>query len=126
MKRQVESDLLLSTIQAELKKSRHEPCNIEIFLDWLKDVDFLPVMEVFSEIGTSDIEAVDICTQSSCALDGDYALSLMHAIGKKLRIVHIQDTSFGKDFFRYDCLSVDYQVQICLVIYIFCFYWRIF
>lgn len=71
-------------------------------LEYLKDVDFHPLLELFSEIGLSEIEAVDIRCGSSCVLDGEYVLMLMNSISlsQKLGAVDLQDFSFGKDFLR--------------------------
>lgn len=88
-------------IQAEVKKSRHEPCSLEIFLDHLKDIDFHPLLDTFMELDASEIQAVDVRNESSCVFNGECALSLMRAINQKLRRVEIQDLSFGKEFLRY-------------------------
>lgn len=72
-----------------------------VFLDDLKDADFLPLLDMFMEIGTSDIDAVDIFHYSSCDLNGEYVLLLLRAINQKLRVVNIRDASFGKEFLRY-------------------------
>lgn len=59
------------------------------------------------ELDTSEIEAVDVHNGSSCMLNGEYALALMRAINKKLRVVDLKKLSFGKDFLRYIwCLIV--------------------
>ncbi|KAI4295728.1 hypothetical protein L6164_035744 [Bauhinia variegata] len=92
--------ILSSFFKAEVKKSSQEPCSLEIFMDDLKDVDFLPLLDVCTDLDTSEIEAVDVRNESSCALNGEYALSLMRAINQKLRVVDLQDLSFGKDFLR--------------------------
>lgn len=84
-----------------MKKSRHELCSLDIFLDHLKDSDFLPLLDIFMELDTSEIEAIDVRNESSCVLDGEYALSLMRAINQKLRRVDLQDVPFGKNFLRY-------------------------
>ena len=89
------------TFQAEVKKSRHEVCVLEILLDRVKDIDFHPLLEVSMKISESEIEAVDVINESSCALTGEYALLLMRSINQKLRVVDLQDLSFGKDFLRY-------------------------
>lgn len=72
-----------------------------VFLDDLKDADFLPLLDMFMEIGTSDIDAVDIFHYSSCDLNGECVLLLLRAINQKLRVVNIRDASFGKEFLRY-------------------------
>lgn len=68
----------------------------------MKDIDFHPLLEVTTRIGDSEIEAVDVLNESSCALNGEYALVLIRSIDQKLRIVDLQDLSFGKDFLRYN------------------------
>lgn len=87
--------------QAEVKKSNHELCSLEILIDDLKDADIAPLFDLCMNFDASEIEAVDVRNESSCVLNGEYALSLMRAINQKLRVVHLQDPSFGKDFLRY-------------------------
>ncbi|GLU09131.1 hypothetical protein SLE2022_260060 [Rubroshorea leprosula] len=94
------SGFLHSLYQAQVKKSRCELCSIEILLDQLNDMNFHPLLEVCNKIGESEIEAVDVCNGSSCALAGENALALMQAIKERLRVVDLQDVSFGKDFLR--------------------------
>ncbi|KAA8545799.1 hypothetical protein F0562_020750 [Nyssa sinensis] len=65
--------ILSAFFKAEVKKSRHQ-------------------------FYTSVIDAVDVRHESSCILDGEYVLLLLRAINQKLRVVDIQDSSFGKDF----------------------------
>ncbi|XP_024023150.1 uncharacterized protein LOC21394754 isoform X2 [Morus notabilis] len=94
------SNAILSGLcKAEVKKARHELCSLEIFLHHLKDVDFLPLFDVFTQLDNSEIEAVDLCNGSSCTLKGEYALKLMRAINQKLRVVDLQDF-FGKSSLR--------------------------
>lgn len=87
--------------QAKLKKSRHEVCSLVIYLDDLKDVDFNPVKSLLMEIDESEIDAVDILHRSSCFMNVEYVLSLLHAVSRKLRVVDLQDMSFGKDLLLY-------------------------
>ncbi|RZB43707.1 hypothetical protein D0Y65_053979 [Glycine soja] len=94
------SSILSSLFKAEVKKSNHEPCSMEILIDDLKDVDIAPLLDLCMNFDTSEIEAVDVRNESSSVLNGEYALSLMRAINQKLRVVHLQDSSFGKDFLR--------------------------
>ncbi|XP_021289436.1 uncharacterized protein LOC110420445 isoform X1 [Herrania umbratica] len=94
------SGFLSALFKAEVKKSCHEVCILEILLDNVKDIDFHSLLEVSMKISESEIEAVDVLNESSCALTGEYALLLMRSIGQKLRIVDLQDLSFGKDFLR--------------------------
>ncbi|XAR52891.1 hypothetical protein NMG60_11021216 [Bertholletia excelsa] len=92
--------LLSSFLKAEVKKACHQLCSLVIFLDDLKDADFPPLFDIFMEIDTSEIDAVDIYHDSSCDLNGEYVLLLLRAIGQKLRVVDLQDVSFGKEFLR--------------------------
>ncbi|KAK2664932.1 hypothetical protein Ddye_003506 [Dipteronia dyeriana] len=92
--------ILSGFFKADVKKSHHEPCTLEIVLEYLKDIDFHPLLELCLEIGSSEIEAVDIRCGSSCVVEGEYALTLMHAVNQKLGIVDLQYFSFGKDFLR--------------------------
>ncbi|KAJ4716189.1 DNA damage-binding protein 2 [Melia azedarach] len=92
--------ILSGFFKADARKSQHEPCTLEIILEYLKDIDFQPLLEVCMEIGESEIEAVNIRSGSSCMLNGEYALLLMNTIDQKLRVVDLQDSSFGKDFIR--------------------------
>lgn len=87
--------------QAKIKKTCHELCSLEISLDHLKETDFAPLLDLCMDLDASEIEAVDIHNESLYALDGNYALLLMHAINQKLRVVDLHDLSFGKDFLRY-------------------------
>ncbi|XP_058215378.1 protein DWD HYPERSENSITIVE TO UV-B 1-like isoform X1 [Rhododendron vialii] len=92
--------LLSAFFKAEAKKVGRQLCSLVVFLDDLKDADFLPLLDMFMEIGTSDIDAVDIFHYSSCDLNGEYVLLLLRAINQKLRVVNIRDASFGKEFLR--------------------------
>ncbi|KAG4398007.1 hypothetical protein GLYMA_10G259600v4 [Glycine max] len=101
------SSILSSLFKAEVKKSNHELCSLEILIDDLKDADIAPLFDLCMNFDASEIEAVDVRNESSCVLNGEYALSLMRAINQKLRVVHLQDPSFGKDFLRFqeDCFN---------------------
>ncbi|QCE08470.1 uncharacterized protein LOC114192413 isoform X1 [Vigna unguiculata] len=94
------SSILSSLFKAEVKKSNHELCKLEILIDDLKDVDIAPLLDLCMNFDASEIEAVDVRNESSCVLNGEHALSLMRAVNKKLRVVHLQDLSYGKDFLR--------------------------
>ncbi|XP_014510788.1 uncharacterized protein LOC106769616 isoform X1 [Vigna radiata var. radiata] len=94
------SSILSSLFKAEVKKSNHELCKLEILIDDLKDVDIAPLLDLCMNFDASEIEAVDVRNESSCVLNGEHALSLMHAVNKKLRVVHLQDLLHGKDFLR--------------------------
>lgn len=86
--------------KAKVKKARHEVCSLVIFLDDLKDVDFNPVKNLLMEIDESEIDAVDILHRSSCFMNVEYVLLLLHAVSQKLRVVDLQDMSFGKYLLR--------------------------
>uniref|UniRef100_A0A6N2LYW4 U2A'/phosphoprotein 32 family A C-terminal domain-containing protein n=1 Tax=Salix viminalis TaxID=40686 RepID=A0A6N2LYW4_SALVM len=88
-------------VQAEVKKSCNEICSLEIILDHLEDIDVPPLLDVCASIETSEIEVVDIRNGPLCALQGEYALSLMRAFNQKLQLVDLQDLPFGKDFLRF-------------------------
>ncbi|KAE9618672.1 hypothetical protein Lal_00047905 [Lupinus albus] len=92
--------ILASFFKSEIKKSCKELCTLEIFIDDLNDIDCAPLLDVCMNLDTSEIEAVDLRNESTCALNGEFALSLMRAINQKLRVVDLQDLSFGKDFLR--------------------------
>ncbi|KAJ4837456.1 hypothetical protein Tsubulata_013165 [Turnera subulata] len=92
--------VLSAFFMSEFKKSCHELCSLEIVLDELKDIDFPPLIDVCAAIEGSEIEAVDIRNDSLSPVDGEYALSLMRAFDQKLRVVDLQDSSFGKDSLR--------------------------
>ncbi|KAL2324253.1 hypothetical protein Fmac_023311 [Flemingia macrophylla] len=94
------SSILSSLLKAEFKKSNNELCCLDILIDDLKDIDIAPLLDLCMNLDTSEIEVVDVCNESSCVLNGEHALSLMRAINRKLRVVHLQDLSFGKDFLR--------------------------
>lgn len=118
---------LTMIMQAEVKKSCQELCSLEILIDDLKDIDFSPLLQVCMNLDTSEIEAVDVRNESSCVLKGEYALSLMRAINQKLRVVDLQDLSFGKDFLRYimvlvmDYLCINDIISGSLVTFILIF-----
>lgn len=90
--------ILSAFFKAQVKKAQHEASTFVLFLDDLKSVDVHPLFDVFMKIEASEIDAVDILQRSSCSLDGDYVLLLLHALNQKLRVVELQDRSFGKDF----------------------------
>ncbi|KAL7002881.1 hypothetical protein U1Q18_004040 [Sarracenia purpurea var. burkii] len=93
--------LLSAFSKAEAKKAHHQLSSLVVFLDDLKNADFLPLLDMFTGIDTSEIDAVDISHNSSCDLNGEYILTLLRAINQKLRVVTIRDASFGKEFLRY-------------------------
>ncbi|PSS26131.1 DNA damage-binding protein like [Actinidia chinensis var. chinensis] len=92
--------LLSAFFKVEVKKTYRRLCSLVVFLDDLKDADFLPLLDIFMEIDTSEIDAVDIFHNSSCDLNGEYVLLLLRAINQKLRVVNVRDATFGKEFLR--------------------------
>ncbi|XP_057964363.1 protein DWD HYPERSENSITIVE TO UV-B 1-like [Malania oleifera] len=86
--------------KAKIQKSHHKKCCIVVLLDHLKDADFSPLIDVFTAIDSSNTDAVDILNESPCILNEEYVMSLMRTINLKLRVVDLQDMSFGKDFFQ--------------------------
>ena len=91
----------MSTVQAKVKKSHHEVCNLVICMDDVKDVDFNPLVRLLMEIDESEINGVDIIQRSSCFMSAENVLFLLHIIRKKLRVVDLLDMSFGKKFLLY-------------------------
>ncbi|KAL6952385.1 hypothetical protein U1Q18_039176 [Sarracenia purpurea var. burkii] len=69
-----------------------------VLLHCLKDADFSPLIDVFFEIDSSEIDAVDIIHESHCTLNKELVMSLLRAIKLKLRIVDLQDISLVDDF----------------------------
>lgn len=70
-----------------------------VLLDHLRAADFSTLISVFQEIGSSNIDAVDIVHESPLILTEEYVLSMIRTINHKLRLVELRDVSFGKDFF---------------------------
>ncbi|KAK9106857.1 hypothetical protein Syun_022868 [Stephania yunnanensis] len=64
------------------------------------DVDVPPLIKTFSLMGSYEIDAIDIINESPCVLKRENVMSLMRAAIHKLRVVDINDSSFGKDFLR--------------------------
>ncbi|KAG5528533.1 hypothetical protein RHGRI_029273 [Rhododendron griersonianum] len=86
--------------EAKIQKSTQQKCNMAILLDCLKDADFPPLVDVFVEVNSSDIDAVDITQASHCSLSKDFVISLLDAINLKLRIGDLLDISLVDDFLR--------------------------
>lgn len=93
--------ILSSLSKAESQKSFHRRRTLMIVLDYLKDADFLPLIDVINAMCSSDIDAVDIINDSPCILNEDQVLSLMCAVNQKLCTVSLQDLPFTKRFLRY-------------------------
>ncbi|XP_021751131.1 uncharacterized protein LOC110716800 isoform X2 [Chenopodium quinoa] len=83
-----------------MKSSQNETCILEFSLDHLKDCDFLPLYELFMDIDDSLIYEVDIYNKTLCSMNGGYLLSLLRALNKKLRAVHLNDLSLERGFLR--------------------------
>lgn len=92
--------ILSSLLMVEVKDFHLEQCILEVFLDHLKDSDFLPLYELFSEMDNSIIDGVDIYNETPCIMSGSYVLSLMRAMNKKLHAVHLTDLSLERGFLR--------------------------
>lgn len=75
-------------------------CHIVISLDHLQDTDLLPLIDVFMEIHSFDVDTVDIVHNSPRLLNSEHLIGLMHAIGDKLHAVNLQDSSLGEEFLR--------------------------
>ncbi|EOX91602.1 Transducin family protein / WD-40 repeat family protein isoform 1 [Theobroma cacao] len=85
--------------KAKVQKSCQEKCKIVVLLNQLKDDDILPLIDVFPEIDSSDIDAVDIFHHESTSfLNEEYILSLMNAIKLKLQVIDLTNASTKKDF----------------------------
>ncbi|KAK9287314.1 hypothetical protein L1049_015728 [Liquidambar formosana] len=113
-------DILAAFFKAEVKKSHHELCSLEVVLDNLGNTDFYPLLSVFMEIDASEIDAVDISNGSPCKLNGEYALSLMRAINQKLRVVNVNDWPLGKDFLR----DLSHKGLTCQILNLRCSHFR--
>ncbi|KAI3411324.1 WD_REPEATS_REGION domain-containing protein [Psidium guajava] len=73
-------------------------CHIVISLDHLQDTDLLPLIDVFMEIHSFDVDTVDVVHNSPHLLNSEHLIGLMHAIGDKLHAVNLQDSSLGEEF----------------------------
>lgn len=73
-------------------------CHIVISLDHLQDTDLLPLIDVFMEIHSFDVDTVDVVHNSPHLLNLENLIDLMHAIGDKLHAVNLQDSSLGEEF----------------------------
>ncbi|KAK1395108.1 LRRcap domain-containing protein [Heracleum sosnowskyi] len=90
--------ILVALFKAKVEKAHHEDCNLVIYMDDVKDVDFNPLVRLLMEIDESEINGVDILQRSSCFMSVEHVLFLLHIIRKKLRVVDLLDMSFGKKF----------------------------
>lgn len=67
------------------------------------------LLDIFAAIISSEIDVVDILHESQSVLvNGESVVSLIRAVGQKLRIVDLQDLSFGEDFLLYVSVIFSY------------------
>lgn len=92
--------ILCSLSKVKQQKSFQRRSHLVVVLDHLKDVDFLPLIDVIDSMSSSDIDAVDILNESPCILNEDQVLSLICAANQKLHTVTLQDLPFTKHFLR--------------------------
>ncbi|KAK9104870.1 hypothetical protein Scep_021714 [Stephania cephalantha] len=96
------NDAIVSSFsKAKLQKSCFERSILQVLLDLLMDVDVPPLIETFSLMGSYEIDAIDIINESPSVLKQENVMSLMREANQKLRVVDINDSSFGKDFLRF-------------------------
>ncbi|CAN6449688.1 unnamed protein product [Victoria cruziana] len=109
---QPNSSILWGFHKAKVLKSVNELCCFEILLDQIKESDISSLIEVFSIISLSEIEAVDFLHKTPCALSNQkFVLSLIRLVGQKARTVDLRDVSCGKDF-RRDLFQGDLPCQV--------------
>ncbi|KAK9715835.1 hypothetical protein RND81_06G192700 [Saponaria officinalis] len=89
-----------SLFMVSIKDFQHDQCILEVSLDSLKDSEFIPLFDLFTDINNSVIDGVDVYNRTPCVMNGGYVLSLLRAINKKLRAVHLIDLSLEKGFLR--------------------------
>ncbi|GAB4849028.1 hypothetical protein Ancab_003840 [Ancistrocladus abbreviatus] len=82
-----------------------------VLLDQLKDVDFLPLLDLIQAIHSSDIDAVDILHESPCIVKEEHIMSLISRVDQKLHTVDLRDFSLPKDFLR-DLFQGGFACQI--------------
>lgn len=96
-----QKSLLITTflviVQAKIQNPNNEKCSILVYLDHLKNADIYPLIDVFTEMDSFDIEAVDILSKRPCFLKEEYIVSLMHAIDQKLRVVDLSNITLRND-----------------------------
>lgn len=84
--------------KAQVQKLNNQESSFAIFLDDIKPADFHPLYNAFVQIDISEIDVVDVLQKSLCTLDVDSVLMLLQSVSQKLRVVDLQDRTFGKDF----------------------------
>lgn len=72
-----------------------------VLLNKLKNADISPLIEMFREIDSSDIDAVDIIHRAPCCLKKEEIMSLMHAINQKLQLVDLGQMALTNDILRF-------------------------
>ncbi|KAJ0982087.1 hypothetical protein J5N97_010342 [Dioscorea zingiberensis] len=95
---QPNSSILSSCLKVKNQRMCQELCVLEIFVDQLVNSDFPPLIDALSDIHLSGIDAIDVHQGSSdLQLEGEYVLSLLHAVNCKLRVVELIDWSYWKN-----------------------------
>ncbi|KAH9712190.1 WD REPEATS REGION domain-containing protein [Citrus sinensis] len=94
---QPNSSVLSWFSEAKIQNPNNEKCSILVYLDQLKNADIYPLIDVFTEMDSFDIEAVDILSKRPCFLKEEYIMSLMHAIDQKLRVVDLSNITLRND-----------------------------
>ncbi|CAK7337772.1 unnamed protein product [Dovyalis caffra] len=89
--------------KAKIQKSQQGKCSIMFLLNQLSNVDVYPLIDVFLEIDSSDVDAVDVLHESPCNLNEEYVMPLLQTINLKLRVVDLQGTSPVEDFLQDLC-----------------------
>lgn len=92
--------LLYMYMQAKHQKSCQRRSSLVVVLSHLKEVDFLPLIDLINTMCPSDVDTVDILNESPCMVNEDQVLSLMCAANQKLHTVSLQDLPFTKHFLR--------------------------
>lgn len=99
--------ILCSLSKVKQQKSSQRRSSLVVVLDHLKDVDFLPLIDMINSTSSFDIDAIDIINESPCILNEDQVLSLICAANKKLHTVSLQDLPFTKHFLRLETSTVN-------------------
>ncbi|XP_039053355.1 uncharacterized protein LOC120195381 [Hibiscus syriacus] len=85
--------------EAKVQNSCQENCNIVVSLNQLKNDDIPPLIDVFLDIDSSDIDAFHVRHHGTTSvLNEEHVFSLMNAIKLKLRLTLKKD--FLRDFFN--------------------------
>ncbi|XP_044508095.1 uncharacterized protein LOC123227360 isoform X3 [Mangifera indica] len=89
--------------EAKIRHSCQQKCTFVVLLNKLKNADISPLIEMFREIDSSDIDAVDIIHRAPCCLKKEEIMSLMHAINQKLQLVDLGQMALTNDILRDLC-----------------------